>query len=135
MTRPWATRLVPDYLIRARIGDNDCYVDVEAYAVVGRDGGTVANPIINGPSLFERKGADSGMDTTADVEDAALYLSGHIKWDGCANLHFDEQDNCMLHFCGPGDVEALGAMLMALHELAREVMPKADWRADDESDR
>jgi hypothetical protein len=61
---------------------------------------------------------------TDDFDDANVFLSGRIKWDGCADMKFDEQETVMLHFCGRNDVANLGALLPRLYDLAAELMPE-----------
>lgn len=46
-----------------------------------------------------------------NIADASVYLHGHVKWDGCSNWHFDEQDSCMLHGCDRQDLVALGEIM------------------------
>ena len=54
--------------------------------------------------VFLKKDADSGTDSVETVEEAQVYLSGSIKWDGCSNLHFGcttilDVDGTQKHFC------------------------------------
>lgn len=46
-----------------------------------------------------------------------VYASGTLKWDGCVDLYFDEQDDCMLHFCGAEAEPLLGRMMTALYKI------------------
>ena len=55
------------------------------------------------------------------------WLHGETKWNGRSNFHIDAQDDCTLHFHSKSDAEAVGALLGALYDLAREMMPGADW--------
>ncbi|CAB3754323.1 hypothetical protein LMG29542_02315 [Paraburkholderia humisilvae] len=42
--------------------------------------------------------ADTGTSCVepTQLQDAEIYLHGSVKWDGCSNWHFDEQDRVML---------------------------------------
>lgn len=69
---------------------------------------------------YRLKGAP-GMEFTPDLDKAEALFSGGLKWDGCINVIFDDQENCMPHFCdNPGDtfkrifdrLYVLGAELM-----------------------
>lgn len=61
---------------------------------------------------------------TDDVSQAEIYLSGGVKWDGCLNWTFDEQERCMLHFCGAKDAVQIGELFRQLYLIAAEVMPR-----------
>lgn len=45
------------------------------------------------------------------LEDAPVYLHGFVKWDGCSNWYFDEQDRVMLHGCGISDIQRFGDIM------------------------
>jgi hypothetical protein len=95
------------------------------------------SPVIPGkPPLgfvFPRKGAISGTDSVETTEEAQVYLSGSIKWDGCSNLYFDEQDSiegtkCSLHFCGKQEAMNVGVLMGRLYDLAAKIIPA--WSGD-----
>ena len=60
---------------------------------------------------WPRKSAMSSMDITNVLAEAKVYLHGSVKWDGCSNWHFDEQDRVMLHCCTRDDLLRLGNVL------------------------
>jgi hypothetical protein len=63
--------------------------------------------------------------TEADVltaEEAETFLTGQIKWDGCAHLYPREY----VHICSKDDARRWGEMLTRLYDLAAEMMP--GWR-------
>lgn len=66
-----------------------------------------------------------------DTDDYALepYMEGHIKWDGCMNVDFGEND-CKTHFCGLRDFDKQLALVEKLYEIAAESMDKADFNND-----
>lgn len=106
------------YVVWARIGEaNDCYVDVKAYAINARD--------TDGIYLYQRAGATNSMDLVESINEAELFLSGSVKWDGCSNLRFDEQDHVMLHFCSKKDAVAIGTLLGRVYDIAHDILPRA----------
>lgn len=48
---------------------------------------------------------------TKDIEKANVYAHGFVKWDGCSNWEFDEQERGMLHGCDRKDLIRLGEVL------------------------
>lgn len=75
---------------------------------------------------FHRAGARSSPDPVYKTNEAEVFLSGSIKWDGCSNLRFDHQDRVMLHFCGKQEAMDIGILLGWLYELAAEMVPAFD---------
>lgn len=65
---------------------------------------------------------------TSDVRNADVFLHGHIKWDGCSNWHFDEQDAMMLHFCGARRTTSIGRLMAEMYRLAAATIP--EWDAE-----
>lgn len=72
---------------------------------------------------FERDGSSGFLDFAHSVTEAQVYLHGSLKWDGCCNLYFDQQDKVMLHFCGKKEAENIGVLLGRLYDLAKELVP------------
>jgi len=52
-----------------------------------------------------------------------VFASGAIKWDGCSNWKFDEQERCMLHGCTKQHLLNLGIILAECWEWTRELLP------------
>jgi len=70
--------------------------------------------------LWHKAGTGSYPAPVDTLDEAEPYLHGSVKWDGCSNWHFDEQDRAMLHGCCRKDVLRFG-----------EVMALCwDWAAD-----
>lgn len=67
-------------------------------------------------------------DNTTDIDKAQKYLSGEIKWDGCSNMKFDEQEKCMLHFCGTHRLKQLSGLFKTLYEIAGKEIKHADLK-------
>lgn len=58
---------------------------------------------------------------------AEPYLHGRVRWDGCSDWYFDEQDRAMLHGCCKADVQRIGDIMAACWEWASVLLvPKFD---------
>lgn len=93
-------------------------VDFKVYEVEGLE-----SP--NKP-LFHKKDADTYPDPVESIDDAEVYLHGAVKWDGCSNWHFDEQDRVMLHACDRSKLLAFGDVMAKCWDWAKEIMPNFD---------
>lgn len=98
-----------DFLIRVRVHKH--FMEFAAYSCVG----------VGDARYYDRAGAGCSSDITEDVADAQVFLRGSIKWDGCCNIRFDEQDEHMLHFCGRGDAARVGKLIDRLYDIAAEI--------------
>ena len=65
-------------------------------------------------------------DYTENTAKAAIFLEGSIKWDGCSDMYFAEQEGVSMHFCGKRDLENVGKLLMNIWNLGGELIPSAD---------
>lgn len=111
---PWdEAKVHGDYLILVRQyrdhkGDAQNHVvEFNVYAIVGK--------AHDGQLVF-----DGGTGSSSNISygtPKAVYLSGYVKWDGCSDWAFDEQDRVMLHFCSRNDVKELGELLLAIYDL------------------
>jgi len=107
------------YCVATIDGQNDFHVDIKVYRVVSFDEKDVP--------YFKRFGAASGMDMVGVHKDAQVYLEGRVKWDGCSDFRFTEHDRCALHFCEKESAQNLGVLMGRIYDMAKEMMPKADW--------
>jgi hypothetical protein len=82
--------------------------------------------IDDGNPIANKKDATSSPDPAASIEDSQIFLHGSIKWDGCSNWQFDEQERVMLHFCGRKNATNLGILMDRLYDWASEVIPHWD---------
>lgn len=89
------------------------HVSFTIYEIVGWSEGTV-------PGVFDVPEWENAL----DLADAEVYLHGDVKWDGCSNWHFDEQDRCMLHGCSRGDLQNLGEVMAQCWDWAAELLPQ-----------
>lgn len=67
-----------------------------------------------------------GSDFSSTLEFVEPYLHGSVKWDGCSNWHFDEQDQVMLHGCSRRGITRYGEVLGLCWDWAAELCPKWD---------
>jgi putative heme iron utilization protein len=74
-------------------------------------------------TAWNRAGANCWPNDTDNLEDAELFLSGHVKWDACSNWNFDAQESCMIHFCEKQQAENIGVVLGRLYDIAAELIP------------
>lgn len=95
--------------------DDDAHVDFKAYSVAGT--------YLDGTYLYNQAESDS-FEPTKNIDKAQVFLSGHIKWDGCSNMKFDEQDHVMLHFCKKKSAQDVGKLMGYLYDMAIELMPE-----------
>jgi hypothetical protein len=76
--------------------------------------------------LYHEVGASSHTCPVECIEDSEPYLHGEVKWDGCSNWHFDEQDRVMLHGCSRADIQRIGDLMGACWDWAAELIPGFD---------
>ena len=94
---------------------NEYYVDYKIYDHEGGDD--------KGNYLFHKKGADDYPNPVESMNDADIFIHGTVKWDGCSNWYFDEQDNCMLHGCSKEYIVRFGLILGECWELTKKLCP------------
>lgn len=80
----------------------------------------------SGEPLFHKAGSPSSPDPVESFSDADVYLSGIVKWDGCSDWHFDEQDRVMLHGCCKKDVVRFGLIMGECWDLAAKFLDNFD---------
>lgn len=67
--------------------------------------------------LVYQKRDDKTGDVTTDINAAALFCHGHIKWDGCCEARFMDS-----HGCGREAWTRLGPLFDRLYDIAIESM-------------
>jgi hypothetical protein len=91
-------------------------VDFKIYEVIGwAEGATLG--VYDVPEFYTTENDR----LTESIQEAELYLHGEVKWDGCSNWHFDEQDRVMLHGCARQDVLRFGEVMAACWDWAAEI--------------
>ncbi len=99
---------------------NSHKVDYKVYKIGGKN---------HDDQLIWCKDTDHGCNGYCDkLEEADLYLHGYVKWDGCSNWHFDEQDDVMLHFCEREQMENIGKILTKCYDLTEGLI--GSWDGD-----
>lgn len=73
----------------------------------------------NGTRLLRKRSDD--FDVTTNAEEAELYLSGSIKWDGCSSFDF-HHDDTEKHLCGLSAYQDFCAVLRYVWTRAFELM-------------
>ena len=73
--------------------------------------------------MYQKKGAANCSDWVDTIEESEPYLHGEVKWDGCSNWHFDEQERCMLHGCTREDLENIGKVMAMCWDMTAEICP------------
>lgn len=103
------TRTEPDldFTIVAEVGE--AHVGYKLYDVTGWDGDDYSVPWYG---------------DSKELASAPLYLHGDVKWDGCSNWWFDEQEdrNVMLHGCSRADIERLGKAMALCWDWTKELI-------------
>ena len=98
---------------------NPSVLTFEVYEVIGTEA--------DGNVLWQRAGAANSCDfSKTGLDDAEWYMRGDLKWDGCVNYNVN-QEECMLHVCGPGAFVAIAALWHELYRLAQSFMPHHSW--------
>ena len=101
------------------------HVEFTVYDIEGwREGPT---PGVFDLPLWHKAGAPSYPDAVETLAEAEPYLHGSVKWDGCSNWHFDEQDRLMLHGCSRRDVLRFGKVMAMCWDWAADLCPS--WNA------
>jgi hypothetical protein len=68
-----------------------------------------------------------GTDFSSTLDQAEVYLHGSVKWDGCSNWHFDEQERVMLHGCERQQITRYGEVLGLCWDWTAELCP--NWNS------
>ena len=98
-------------------------VDFILYDITGEDcdGGALS---------WLEYGATSSHETTYDLSKAQPFLHGGVKWDGCSNWHFDEQDRVMIHGCRREDLTRIGEVMARCWDMAAEMLPNSNCKKE-----
>lgn len=85
----------------------------------------------DGSILWHKSEAGSYPNPVEFLADADVFCHGEVKWDGCSNWCFDEQDRAMLHGCDRRDLMCLGRILAKCWDMAAELCPRWDQEVAD----
>lgn len=100
---------------------NDYWVNYKIYDIAGWSEGETQG--VYDVPMWHKAGAISGMDTVETLDEAEPYLHGRVKWDGCSDWHFDEQDRLMLHGCSRANVQRFGDVMALCWDWTAELCP------------
>ncbi len=93
----------------------DTHIEFRVYRMTGSE------LVIRGEVFpFGYDGGD-GFSPIPNFREAHIYLAGSVKWDGCSNWQFVEQERVMLHFCGVESASNLGELFKRLYTWAKEL--------------
>lgn len=71
---------------------------------------------------YAKSGSPTNNPTETDFDNAQAIMTGHVKWDGCAN--FDLQpDECMVHFCSEKGIADFALIMRCIYREAGAMMP------------
>lgn len=99
---------------------NETVIEFDVYQIAGHSEGETKG--VYDKISWPLKGGDYSESTTK-LEDAERYLHGSVKWDGCSNWYFDEQDNVMLHFCELSGIKSISKVMEHCWRWAAELCP------------
>lgn len=102
------------YTVKADYKDADLFVEFDIYQIEGKD--------LNGVRGYESQ--DDDESSVTDLSDAAIFIAGSVKWDGCSNWRFDEQDRGWIHGCSRADLVNMGEVMARCRDLAATLIPK-----------
>jgi len=119
---------------------NECVVGFEVFKINGIHcetqehgawvpSGTKGCP--PGISLEKRDEVACGV-AADDLDDADVYVSGHIKWDGCSDIEFPSTKTCMMHLCGRKAWVDLTVLFYRLFDTLAMKIPRMDCDIVDE---
>jgi hypothetical protein len=60
------------------------------------------------------------------IEEASCFIDGFLKWDGCCNFRFPENEVAYLHTCTKQEAGDIGRLLEFVYELGEQSIPKWD---------
>lgn len=61
-----------------------------------------------------------------EIDNAQVFFEGSIKWDGCSNWEFFNENGLMEHFCERKQAVNFGELFSRLYDLGRDLISKAD---------
>lgn len=95
---------------------HECHVDFKIYEVLGWAEGATPG-VYDVPEFYTTE----NNSLVESIQEAAPYLRGSVKFDGCSNWYFDEQDCVMLHGCTRQGVLRFGEVMAACWDWAAEI--------------
>lgn len=75
----------------------------------------------DGTRLWAKDDDNGCSGCTSNLDDADLFLHGEVKWDGCSNWHFDEQDAVMIHCCERQQLLDIGEVMARCWDMTKHL--------------
>jgi hypothetical protein len=108
----------------------DHWADITVYDKVGYEPGEPPK------ALYLRKGWKDSADHVYHIDEAQPYLTGFVKWDGCAEL-----DQGTPHWCGLAGFKMHCDLLQYIYIRSQQLIKRADrelfggpWASDEAAD-
>lgn len=106
----------PSFRIDFKVPDNNYHMDFDVWEVIGKED--------NGEHMYR----DCNGNPSYTLVPEAVWLTGHIKWDGCSNMSWLGA-GAMIHICGRRHLELVKNLLNDLYNRAR-IELKDHWYDD-----
>lgn len=94
-------------------------VDFDIYMIAGYDFDVSAD----GAIYFHQKGKATSPHHVNDIENAEVFITGSVKWDGCSN--WTMQSN-YFHACSRAELARIGEVLGRCFDMAAKLCPNWD---------
>lgn len=95
---------------------HEYYVEYTIYDIEGIDDNK--NPV------WHKKNSPVAPDSVEKLSEAQIYLHGTVKFDGCSDWYFDEQDSCMLHGCSREGISRFGEIMAICWDWTGKLIPE-----------
>lgn len=114
-----------NYAVRCECGHDALRVSFAAFSIYGITG--------DGEVLYSQKGND--VVPVSSLDEAEPFVSGDVKWDGCSNFWFgDQEQDTMIHKCSREGLVAIGVLLSRCWDIAHRMLgERSDCRDDIET--
>lgn len=74
--------------------------------------------------LWHKADSASSPNPVETLEESEVFLHGWVKWDGCSDWYFDNQEQGYMHGCCRKDVQRFGDIMGACWDWTAELCPK-----------
>lgn len=73
--------------------------------------------------LWQTKDSNYSPNPCSDISNAEVFINGSVKWDGCSNWYFDEQERGMIHGCNKDDLTRIGHVMGLCWDMTSKLCP------------
>lgn len=60
------------------------------------------------------------------LDEAEVFCTGSIKWDGCSNIHYPAIEKCAQHLCGRDCWVKFSTLILRIFDTLAPMIPKLD---------